>query len=254
MTDSDAAGYSIRAVERVCAILDLIQRDPVGLTASGVAQAAEIPKSSAFRYLATLETRSYVARDADDGTYRIGPAFLPSSPRALSVLVERARPVMVGLRDRYGETINLAVLEGTRAVYVEIVESLRAMRLAVRKGDRDPLHCTAVGKVIAAQLPESDVISILGAEGMPVRTRRSISDLPTYLKEIATTRRRGYGLDDREYEADGRCVAVSIGGVRVPAALSLSAPSARFPLADVPEVAENLSAAVRQFVSTGGKE
>lgn len=221
---------------------------------SEVAEAADLPKSSAFRYLATLEGQRYVERDAEEGTYRIGPAFLPSAPHRLDVLVERARPVMEGLRDRYRETINLAVLDGNRAAYLEIVESRRAMRLAARRGDRDPLHCTAVGKGIAVQLTESQIISILEAEGMPARTHRTITDLPSYLKEVALTRRRGYGLDDRENEVDGRCVAVPIPGVGLPAALSLSAPSARFPIAEVSEVADSLAAAVKEFAHTGEEE
>lgn len=250
--DETTGMYAIRAVERVCAILDLIQRQPTGLAVAEVAEVAELPRSSAFRYLATLEAQSYVERDPADGTYRIGPAFLPSRPHRLELLVERARPVMEELRDRYRETINLAVLDDNRAVYLEIVESPRTMRLAARPGDRDPLHCTAVGKVIAAMISEGELIAILEREGMPARTHRTITDLPSLLKETAAVTRRGYALDDRENEVDGRCVAVPIEGMGVPAALSLSAPSARFPMSDVSAVAASLAEAVQYVVPEPG--
>lgn len=251
--DQPTATYSIRAVERVCAILDLMQRSDHSLSVNEVAEVADLPKSSAFRYLATLEARRYVERDPLDGTFRAGPAFLPARARRLDLLVERVRPLMEELRERYEETINLAVLDGTRATYLQIVESPRTMRLAARPGDRDPLHCTAVGKAIASQLPESRVVEILEEEGMPARTHRTITDLPTFFRELAACRRRGYALDDRENEVDGRCVAVPIEGAGVPAALSLSAPSARFPITEVAEVAEALAATAARLIPETGE-
>lgn len=244
--------YSIRAVERVCAILDLVQRKPAGLTIGEVADAADLPKSSAFRYLATLAAQGYLDRDEATGVYRIGPAFLPARPHRLELLAARARPIMDELCKRYEETINLAVLDGTRVAYLEIVESPRTMRLAARSGDRDPLHCTAVGKAIAVLLDEDDISAILRTEGMPARTDRTITDLQAFLYEVSATRRRGYALDDRENEADGRCVAVPLAGAGVAAALSLSAPSARFPMAEVADVAAALSEAATEMVPEGG--
>src|SRR5699024_5109119 len=134
--------YSIRAVQRVCDILDLIQEHPEGFSLTQVAKAASFPKSSAFRYLATLEERRYVQRDVLTGLFRIGSAFLPLQSQQLSVLADRARPNLERLRDRFEETLNLGMLDGNRVSYVEIVESRRSVRLAARPGDRDSLHCT----------------------------------------------------------------------------------------------------------------
>ena len=88
---------------------------------------------------------------------------------------------------------------------------------------------------------------------MPARTHRTITDLPTFLRELAACRRRGYALDDRENEVDGRCVAVPIEGAGVPAALSLSAPSARFPITEVAEVAEALAATAARLIPETGE-
>jgi IclR family transcriptional regulator, acetate operon repressor len=244
------SGYSIRAVERVCDLLDLVQRAPGGVGLADVVAATGLPKSSAFRYLATLEDRRYVERDPVDGHYRAGSGFLPLQTRGLDVLVERARPLLEAVRDRFGETVNLAVLDGNRTSYAEIVESPRSMRLAARKGDRDPLHCTAVGKAIATMLPAERLRAILEAEGMPARTETTITDIDTYLGEIELTRDRGYAIDDRENEPDGRCVAVPLGDPHVLAAVSLSAPAARFPVEEVATVAEALGEVARDLMAT----
>ena len=87
-----SSAYSIRAVERVCDVLDLIQRHPQGFSLTEVIDATDMPKSTAFRYLSTLESRRYVERDLLTGQLRIGPAFLPLQSRQLDILTERARP------------------------------------------------------------------------------------------------------------------------------------------------------------------
>lgn len=235
--DIGRTNYSIRAVHRVCEILDLLQQAPRGAALLEVARATRLPKSSAFRYLATLERRRYVERDPVTGSYRAGSAFLPLRAHEPELLARRARPHMEHLRDRLEETINLGMLEGNRVIYLEIIESHRAMRLAARRGDRDPIHATALGKAIAANLPDRRIRAILEAEGMPRLTQHTLTDQDSYLAELAETRERGYALDNGEHESDGRCVAVPVVGSSLPAAISYSAPASRFPLDRVEEVA-----------------
>jgi IclR family transcriptional regulator, acetate operon repressor len=238
--DEGGTNYSIRAVRRVCEILDLLQRSPQGVALLDVTRATGLPKSSAFRYLATLERRRYVERDPVTATYRAGSAFLPLRAHEPELLARRARPHLERLRDRLEETINLGMLQGNRVIYLEIVESHRAMRLAARRGDRDPIHATALGKAIAANLPTRRVRAILEAEGMPRLTQRTLIDEESYLAELAKTRERGYALDNGESEIDGRSLAVPVVGGNLPAAISYSAPASRFPLDRVAEVAATL--------------
>lgn len=256
MTEQAGNAYSIRAVQRVCDILDLIQHSPGGFSLVRVAEVTSLPKSSAFRYLATLAERRYVQRDPVTGLFRIGPAFLQLQAQQRGVVAERARPYLRRLRDRYQETLNLGLLEGNRIAYVEIVESPRSVRLAARPGDRDPLHCTALGKAIASTLDPERVRAILAAEGMPRRTPTTITEVETYWAVLAETRAQGYAVDDRENEEEGRCVAVPLTGVGVPASISLSAPASRFSMDRVPDVARALQEVAELLVKdiTGAPE
>src|SRR6266545_2490320 len=124
--DVGRTNYSIRAVHRVCEILDLLQQAPRGAALLDVARATRLPKSSAFRYLATLERRRYVERDPVTGSYRAGSAFLPLRAHEPELLARRARPHMERLRDRLGETINLGMLEGNRVSYLPAAISYSA--------------------------------------------------------------------------------------------------------------------------------
>lgn len=246
--------YLIRSVTRVCDILDLLQNAPDGASLAEVARVTGLPRSSAFRYMASLRYRRYVERIPDTENFRLGPAFLPFRSRHLELFAEQARPHLEQLRDRFQETINLGVLNGHRVTYLDIVESPKSMRLAARRGDRDQIHSTALGKAIAAHLPEDQVAAILAAEGMPKLTARTISDPQAYMRELQAVREQGYALDDRENEEDGRCVAVPILGYRLPTAISLSAPHSRFPKESVEDSAAVLVAAAQQIVAEVGRD
>jgi IclR family acetate operon transcriptional repressor len=245
--------YTVRAAIRVLDILDLLHRASNGVTLGEVADATGMPKSSAFRYLATLEARGYAQKEPT-GAYRLGMALVSYHSGQLEVLSARARPVLEELRDRYDETVNIGVLDGGRVVYLEIVESRRGMRFAARPGDREPIHCTALGKAIASTLDDDRLRAILSAEGMPQRTPRTITDSDLFVKEIEEVRRTGFALDDRENEEDGRCVAVPVLGIRVPAAISLSAPAARFSEEDATRAASSLRRATKRIAREIGGE
>ena len=232
--------YSVRAVERVCLILNLLQESVDGIGLNDVAQFTGLPKSSAFRYLWTLEDHRYVERDQDTNLYRLGLGFVGMQSRHLEILRERARPTLENLRDEFGETANLGLLDGDHIIYIDIVESRRGVRLAATRGEREPVHCTALGKAIAAQLPEDRVRDLLAETGLDRRTANTVTDADDYFDELAKVRRVGYAIDDRENEEDGRCVAAPLLGTHLPAAISVAGPSSRFTLQEVKKVGKAL--------------
>ena len=242
-SDGETAVYPIRAVERVCDILDLLHQENDGVALAVVAKRAGLPKSSAYRYLLALESRSYIERDATSGLFRLGLAFRPQRSRELDIFIERAQSDLERLRDRLDETVNIGVLDGGEVVHVAVVESAQMMRLAARVGERAPIHTTALGKIIAAELPVDRVLAILKSEGMDPVTERTITSPDAYLEALSKVRSEGYAVDDLEAQADGRCVAIPLPGLQVPAGLSVSAPANRLPRSLVPTVVEELRAA-----------
>lgn len=235
-TPATAPDYTVRAVNRVCDILDLFREQVFDASLTDVAAATQLPKSSTLRYLATLERRGYVQRHPGTGGYGPGPALLGAHANSIDLLRSRLTPLLRNLRDTFHETINLAVLDGAHVQYVETIEPERAVRFTVAADGRDPLHSTALGKALLAGLPDVTVRSLLHGSDMTARTEKTITSLPRFLEELALVRKQGYALDDGENESDGRCIAVALDG-DPPASVSLSAPSNRLPLEDVPVVA-----------------
>lgn len=247
--DAPSSPYPIRAVERVCDILDLLQRSREGVSLPETAAVTSLPKSSAFRYLSALESRGYVERDEHSALYRIGLAFQPHNTRQLEAFLARAGGPLQRLRDDTDETTNFGTLQGSMVVHNLVFESSQMMRLAARVGDRAPIHSTALGKAIAADLPQDRVEAILNAIEMTPFTDATITTPEAYLAELEVVREQGFAIDDCENQADGRCVAVALGGMPFPCGVSVSAPARRLTHDMVPSVAKQIRRVGKRLVS-----
>jgi len=223
--------YTIQALDRGLDLLELLRDSRTPLRLADVARRLRMVKSSAFRFLCTLERRGYVDREETNGDYRLGMACAGYS-RAMKAqpLTQIALPHMRMLLERFGETVNLAVLRGGQIFYAEILESPHSFRMAARVGTTAGVHSTAVGKAIAAFLPRDEVAAMLGASGLPRLTARTITTPRAWQRELLRTRARGFSEDNAENEPGACCVGAPIFEAvndRVLAALSISGPADR---------------------------
>jgi IclR family acetate operon transcriptional repressor len=240
--------YTIRAVDRVCDLLDLLQETREGVTLKDASQTTGLPKSSVFRYLVSLEHRRYIEHDLETGFYRLGSAFMPVQARQIDLLVERAHPQLERVRDEIGETVALAILDGDEIIYLDVVESQSDLRLAPAPGGRAAVHATASGKVIAAELDDDRVREVLASAGMQARTPRTIASIESFFEELEDVRNLGYAVDDGESTVQGRCVAVAVPDTHLPAAISICAPSSRMPLEAVQDLSALLAEIAKEII------
>jgi IclR family transcriptional regulator, acetate operon repressor len=224
--DQPAPTGGVQSVERTLDLLELLADADGSVGLSQLAESSGLPMPTIHRLIRTLANRGYV-RQEQNRRYTLGPLLIRLGDTAGRMLGTWARPCLVDVADRTGETANLAVLEGDEVVYLAQAPSRHAMRMFTEPGRRVLPHCTGVGKAILAQLPESRVRSLVERTGLPARTPHTITELPRLLAELAETRTRGYALDDGEQEVGVRCVAVPVPGTPSLTALSMSGPHAR---------------------------
>jgi DNA-binding IclR family transcriptional regulator len=124
----------------------------------------------------------------------------------------------------FGATSYLGVLEGTEVVYLERAEQFNSLRLYAQIGKREPLYCTALGKVLMAALPEDEFNHIAQQLTYAPFTPNTITSIEAYTNEMHFVRERGYAIDNREHEADVYCLSVPIFDYtrKVMAAISIS--------------------------------
>lgn len=247
MPDKGDGRYAIRAVDRVCDLLDALRVAVDGVTLTELAEAVGLPKSSVLRYLSTLETRRYVHRVDGEGVYRLGVAFRPDHAQWLEAAQHAAVPRLAALRDVFGETTHLSVLEGASMLHVQVAEAHQAVRLVVARGQRSPLHTTAVGKAAATLVTDQVVRQALAATGMRRVSEFTLTTPDAFLDSVARCRRDGFALEDCENQPDGRGAAVPLPGLPLPAAVGVSAPAFRFSRARSIEVGDELRGQIRSL-------
>ena len=197
---------------------------------SELAQHLGVAKSTAHRLAATLVAEGMLEQNAQDGKYRLGLALfeLGSLVRRKMDVTAEAKLYLKALAENTGETLHLAVLDHQAVLYINIIESQRAIRMGYKIGTRAPLHCTAVGKALLAFQPP-EVIEEAIARGLPGCTASTIIDPQTFRRELAAVRARGYALEDEESEAGLRSIAAAVRNYsgHVIAAIGIAGPAHR---------------------------
>ena len=145
----------------------------------------------------------YVYQAGDLGRWYVGlQAFtVGSSFLANRDFVAQSHPYMRRLMEQSGETANLAILDGTEAVFIDQVQCREMMRTIVKLGSRVPLHASGVGKAIFAALPDEQIDAILKVKGLPRITDNTITSPETMWASIRVIRQRGWSFDDEEHRS-----------------------------------------------------
>ena len=223
---------------RVLAVLDAFTAERPELTLTDVARRAGLPLSTAHRLVGELTAWGALERDGR-GRYRIGLRLWEVgslAPRSLG-LRESAMPFLTDLHEVTGENVQLAVLDGRDAVYVERLSGRGAVHVVTRVGSRLPLHATGVGLVLLAHTPAPFQERVLAG---PLRryTPRTVTDPERVRRTLADVRRTGVAVSDRQIELVSQSVAAPVRGRdgTVVAALSVVVPAAADARTHVPAV------------------
>jgi len=227
MTKMPPEKSAIQVIDRMSSLLDAVSRYPEPVSLKILAAETGLHSSTAFRILDSMQENGFVERDAS-GKYQLGRKLLRlgSRVRAQHDVRQIALPVMVRLRDKLGESINLTIREGDEVVYIEKATPNRMMHVQQLVGSRAPLHVTAVGKLMLALSGEEECRAYAARTNLPAYTRNTINDLSKLLREADKIRDLGYALDDEEAEIGVGCIGTLIfdGSDNIVAGLSVSAP------------------------------
>ncbi len=242
----------INAVARTLKVLEAFNRQP-SASLTELATRTGLVKSAVFRILYTLGQLGYVDKTAG-GRYSLSARWghMASDARPPRNLIRLASPLMATLLSRFQETVNLGVLDGGEVLYIHVLESPHAFRLAAHAGMRSPLHSTALGKCLLSRRPLEEVSAMLKARPIRRLTARTIRDRAVFLRELARVRSHGFALDNGEDSIGARCVAAPIlnNADEVIAAISISGPASRVRPERDREMAKAVMDACRQISTT----
>jgi IclR family acetate operon transcriptional repressor len=236
----------VQSVDRAFTLLERLADADGPLTLSELAELTGLPMPTIHRLLRFLANQGYV-RQEPSKRYALGLRMIRFGQSASRGLGSWATPYLAGLVERFGETTNMAMLEGDSCVYVAQVPSPQSMRMFTEVGRVVMPHCTGVGKAILTMLSDQQAAALLKRTGMPPRTEHTLVTIDAMLTALTQARELGYALDDGEQELGVRCVAVPLTGLPFLAAISVSGPSSRVTLEDVPRIAPQLQSVAAEI-------
>ncbi|MFF8386304.1 IclR family transcriptional regulator [Streptomyces kanasensis] len=236
-------GRLVPAVTRALDILELFLDGDGTLSAPEITRRLGLPRTTVHELVTTLAARSYlVPASGRPGRYRLGVrAYQLGSRYAEQLdLAAEGQRVAREVAETCDETVHVAVLEDLDVIYIAKVDSTHAVRMVSAAGRRLPAHCTSVGKMLLASLPQDDFDARVDGRELVAMTPNSITDHDRLRAVLATVRERGVATEHSESNPDVSCVAAPVrdGAGRVVAALSISVPMIRWSEEREAELAE----------------
>jgi IclR family pca regulon transcriptional regulator len=229
-----------QSLERGLAILACFTPERPALGIAEIADALGMSRSTTHRYAITLVALGYLEQNPSR-KYRLGLHVTDLGMSALNStgLREHAQPYLEDLRRRTGYTINIAVLDGPEIVYIARARSHRRVQqridLGLALGSRLPAHCTAMGKLLLAQLPDRERRDLIAETRLERRTPNTITSKRLLQIELERIREDGFAVNDQELTEGLHSIAAPIRGEarEVVAAANMAAHSSMISLQDL---------------------
>jgi len=230
----------VQSLARAFEVLRVVAESQKGASQGAIIQSTGLNRTTVWRIVTNLCALGALRPDSN-GSYTLGPRLIALGEIARNQMISSQEliDILRRLRDETGETCHFAGPERDGLVYLEKMESTRPVRAASRVGGHLDLHCTALGKAYLAFVADATRIDLLGSMEFARRTSHTIGSRAQYESELATVRNRGWALDNEENELEIRCVAAPVldSGGHAVAAVSVSVPTSRLPLSQVPAIA-----------------
>lgn len=216
---------------KTIALLDLVAMAGEPPTFADLARSSGLPRGTLHRLITALVDHGMIATSASDHRYVPGYHLLELARRTWesSDLRRAAADPIRELNRRTGETVHVATLLDDSVIYIDKVECDYPLRLHSSIGKRGPVHCTAVGKVMAAHLDPVEQRSLVGRLELRRHTPATLTSRSALLKALAAIRSHGVAFDREEHVAGIHCVAAPLFDYRgrCVGGLSITAPVTR---------------------------
>ncbi|QHS36997.1 IclR family transcriptional regulator [Alcaligenes faecalis] len=204
--------YTVPGLERGLRLLFEFNRNEQTLTAPELAKRLELPRTTTFRLLATLENLGFVQRVEGGHTYKLGMAILRLGFEYLASLelTQLGTPILERVRDETGLSCNLAIQDEHSAVIISKVAAPTPFVSTVHVGTRLPLHATLLGRVLLSDMKPADLLQLYPENTLPRFSERTPTTTDMLYELIRQDAERGYGYDEGYFEPEVGSAAVPI--------------------------------------------
>ncbi|MDD5945606.1 MAG: IclR family transcriptional regulator [Clostridia bacterium] len=243
-----SAKYPVQTVERALDILLYLKNNPSseGLTLNQISEGVGVGRTTVHRFLDTLLEYDMIEKSENGTLYKLGWGAFELGcdvPRYNGIDSEKISSQLKALSNYFGEIINLGIKRNNSMIIIkrffpDMALSNYRLITNVNIGEREPLHCTGIGKLFLSEMNDNEIQEIFAYENNKQLTEFSINSADILLDEIKKVRAKGYAVDDRESSVDVFCIAVPIRDYtkKMTAGISISVPAGRITEDNIPSI------------------
>jgi IclR family acetate operon transcriptional repressor len=211
-SDSNQTGYQAPAVHKAFQLLRTLAESRQHLGMTELAQRLGYSKSTTHGLVHALLREGALTQETNGRKLFLGPTImdLPFYAWNPMKMTEYAQPTINAIRDQIRETVFLGVLLQMRVLIMATAEADEPLKISASPGTSISLFAGAAAKIFMAGKSDTEIMFLIREKGLPRYTDRSITSEKEYLAEIERVRNQGYAMDDEEYLAGIRAVAVPL--------------------------------------------
>ena len=225
-------------------VLELLSKNPYGLTLQEIVTQLQYPKSSLYKIVSNLQELGYLGREMDSSRYFLSRKLLTLGVTAFnsSNIIERSKEYMKLLRDEVGESVMIGTLIDDEVVLLEQLTGSLDFVFTLKQGMKFNLYSTAPGKVILAFLDKSKQNEIVDNLQLEAINEYTITDKTLLKQELEIIRQQGYAADINETVEGVHCIAAPIWDEtkNAIACVWTSGPAGRLPKRSIETIAQQI--------------
>ncbi len=225
----DKSKLGVQVIARAVEILRALEGNDQGLSLGQLSRQLDLPKSTVQRIVAALDAENFVVAASPSARVRLGPALVRIARSIRFQVAEIAHPYIEELSQNTGEAVDLAILDGAKAVFIDHMEGSGRLRAVSAVGLSFPLHCTANGKAMLATLDDEALARMKRSLTLSAFTTNSVRSWSKLEAELQNIRTSGVAYDREEHTIGISAVGSALRGPEGEiAAISVCTPSVRF--------------------------
>lgn len=206
------AARTHQSLKRGLRMIEVIAAIGGPATLAEITRKTGLSRSTVHHILRALVEFGYLDKDDNKLTYTLAPKLfrLTEPSWTKEQLAEIAKPFLEKLRRLTGEGTSLAVIRDGSVTIVAKCESEGPVRVVQEVGVTRPIYCTAVGKLLAAWLPEKEIDHIISRTVYVQMTATTITSSIAFRRELTHIRETGFAIDNEEHIKGIRCIATAV--------------------------------------------
>ena len=213
-------------------ILNLFLKEKHELSLSDINKLSGLKKPTISRIVSILKDYGYLVQKEKRGKYSLGYKYFDFTGiiKGRMKIRDISAPYLNELSEALNESVILGIWDGRKAVITEAFHTNQRIRVIPDEGSSIELHCSAIGKIILANMKEKDFNEYYYGKSLNIHTERTINSIEALKKHLVTVKKEGFAVDDEEYIPNARSIAAGIKNSEgvVIGAIGLIGPSIRF--------------------------